>query len=75
MARHLVSTQQEGSAMYYFINAFLVLAMVFFFVLPMTDRRTARMKLCVVCALAVALTISASAFRPYAPAPTMMSRG
>jgi hypothetical protein len=75
MARHLVSTQQEGSAMYYFVNALLVLAMVFFFVLPMTDRRTARMKLCMVCALAVALTMSATAFRPNASVPIMMSRG
>ena len=61
--------------MYYFVNALLVLAMAFFFVLPMTDLRTARLKLCVVCALAVALTMSATAFRPYAPAPIMMSRG
>ncbi|WP_426434388.1 hypothetical protein [Bradyrhizobium genosp. P] len=61
--------------MYYLVNALLVLAMTFFFVLPMTDRRTARMKLWVVCALAVALTISATAFRPYAPVPIMMSRG
>lgn len=40
--------------MYYLVNALLVLAIAFFFVLPMTDRRTARMKLCMVCALAAA---------------------
>ncbi|KWV50838.1 hypothetical protein AS156_13380 [Bradyrhizobium macuxiense] len=74
-AGHLVHAQQEGFAMYCLVNALLVLAMAFFFFLPMTDRRTARMKLCVVCALAVALTVSATASRPRAPAPVMMSRG
>jgi hypothetical protein len=61
--------------MYYPVNALLVLAMVFFFFLPMTDRRTARMKLCMVCALAVALTVSATAFRPHLPASVMVSKG
>ncbi|WP_263009993.1 hypothetical protein ACE103_17545 [Bradyrhizobium sp. ma5] len=37
--------------MYILVNALLVLAIAFFFFLPMTDRRTARMKLCMVCAL------------------------
>ena len=61
--------------MYYLVNMLLVLAMAFFFVLPMTDRRTAWMKLCMVCALAVVLTMSATALRPHAPASVMMSRG
>jgi hypothetical protein len=39
--------------MYYLINGLVLLAMIFFFFLPMTDYKTARMKLCVVCALAV----------------------
>ena len=58
--------------MYCLVNAFLVLTMAFFFFLPMSDRRTARMKLCMVCALAIALTVSATASRPHAP--VMMSR-
>jgi len=59
--------------MYYLINGLLVLAMIFFFVLPMTDRRTAQMKLFMVCALAVVLTVSATSIRPHAavPAPVM----
>ena len=61
--------------MYCLVNALLVLAIAFFFVLPMTDRRTAQMKLCMVCALAVALTVSATAFRPHAPALVLVSRG
>ncbi len=62
--------------MYYLVNACLVLAMAFFFFLPMTDYRTARMKLCMVCALAVALTLSATAVRPHhAEPPVVMSRG
>jgi hypothetical protein len=61
--------------MYYLINAVLVLAMMFFFFLPMTDRRTARMKLCMVCSLAVLLTVSATATRTPAPAPVMAARG
>ncbi|MCC8982439.1 hypothetical protein [Bradyrhizobium acaciae] len=61
--------------MYYLVNTLLVLAIAFFFFLPMTDRRTARMKLCMVCALAVALTVSATASRPHRSAPVMASKG
>ena len=51
-------------------------AIAFFFVLPMTDRRTARMKLCMVCALAVALTVSATMSRPRGGAtPVMAAKG
>jgi hypothetical protein len=59
--------------MYYLINGLLVLAMIFFFFLPMTDYRTARMKLCMVCALAVVLTVSATSLGTHAPAPIVMS--
>jgi len=61
--------------MYYLINGLVLLAMIFFFFLPMTDYRTARMKLCVVCALAVVLTMSATSRRIHAPASTLVSRG
>ncbi|UGA46174.1 hypothetical protein HU230_0009105 [Bradyrhizobium quebecense] len=61
--------------MYILVNALLVLAIAFFFFLPMTDRRTARMKLCMVCALAIALTVSATLYGPHGPAPVMVSKG
>jgi hypothetical protein len=61
--------------MYYLINAVLVLAMIFFFFLPMTDQRTARMKLCMVCALAVLLTVSATSIRTHTPVPVMAAGG
>ena len=63
--------------MYFLINTLLVLAMAFFFFLPMTDQRTARMKLGMVCALAVLLTVTAASSRTHAPATfkVTMSRG
>ena len=42
----------------YLIYGVLILAMIFFFVLPITDARTARMKLSVVCSLGVLLAVS-----------------
>jgi hypothetical protein len=42
----------------YVINGLIVLAMLFIFFLPITDTKTVRMKLCVLCALAVVLTVS-----------------
>ena len=51
------STKQEGDPMYV-INAVLVIAMLFIFFLPITDYKTVRMKLCVLCALALVLTVS-----------------
>lgn len=42
----------------YLIDGLIVLAMTFFFVLPMTDTRTARMKLSVVSCLGVLLAVS-----------------
>jgi len=40
------------------IDALLVLAMLFFLFLPITDRKTVRMKLVVLCALLAAFTVS-----------------
>ena len=42
----------------YLIYGVLILAMIFFFVLPITDARTARMKLSVVGSLGVLLAVS-----------------
>jgi hypothetical protein len=42
----------------YLIDRLIVFAMAFFFVLPMTDASTARMKLSVVSCLGVVLTVS-----------------
>jgi hypothetical protein len=40
------------------IDALLILAMLFFLFLPITDRKTVRMKLCVILAIAVVLAVS-----------------
>jgi hypothetical protein len=48
----------EGSTMY-LIYGLLILAMIFFFVLPITDARTARMKVSVVGSLGVLLAVCA----------------
>jgi hypothetical protein len=40
------------------IDALLVIAMLFFLFLPITDRKTVRMKLCVLCAIAAVLIVS-----------------
>jgi hypothetical protein len=42
----------------YLFYGVLILAMIFFFVLPVTDARTARMKLSVVSSLGVLLVVS-----------------
>src|SRR6185369_10826302 len=47
----------EGSTMF-LIYGLLILAMIFFFILPITDARTARMKLSVVSSLGVLLAVS-----------------
>ncbi len=58
------------------MKALLVLAIGFFVGLPPTGRGTARMKLCMVCALAVALTVSATMSRPRGGAtPVMAAKG
>jgi hypothetical protein len=42
----------------YLLYGVLILAMIFFFVLPITDARTVRMKLSVVSSLGVLLAVS-----------------
>jgi hypothetical protein len=54
--------QTEGSNMY-LIDGLIVVVMTFFFALPMTDARTARMKLSVVSCLGVLLAVSVVAPR------------
>lgn len=44
--------------MMYLFDGLLIVAMVFFFVLPITDARTARMKLSVVSSLGLLLAVS-----------------
>lgn len=48
------------------IDAFLIVAMLFFLFLPITDRRTVQMKLCVLGVLVVILAVSVT--RPERPA-------
>jgi len=55
----------------YVIHAVLVIAMLFIFFLPITDYKTARMKFCVLCALAVVLTVSVT--RSHVPDPRVAS--
>jgi hypothetical protein len=64
------SPKQESDPMYV-INAVLVIAMLFIFFLPITDYKTVRMKLCVLCALALVLT--ASVTRTHVPDPRVAS--
>lgn len=44
--------------MLFLIDALLILAMLFFLFLPITDRRTVRMRLCMVCALLAVFSVS-----------------
>ena len=55
----------------YVINAVLVIAMLFIFFLPITDYKTVRMKLYVLCALALVLTVSVT--QTQAPDPQIAS--
>ena len=55
----------------YLITALLILAMLFIFFLPITDYKTVRMKLCVLCALGLVLTVSVT--RSHAPDPQVAS--
>ena len=55
----------------YLIDTLLVLAMMFILFLPITDYKTARMKLCVLCALALVLTVSVTT--SHAPDPKIAS--
>ena len=60
------STKQEGDPAYV-INVVLVIATLFIFFLPITDYKTVRMKLCVLCALALVLAVSVSTTRVAEP--------
>ena len=40
------------------VDALLILAMLFFLFLPITDRKTVRMKLCAILAIAAVLAVS-----------------
>lgn len=42
----------------FLVDALLILAMMFFLFLPITDRRTVRMKLCMLCALLALFSVS-----------------
>ncbi|WP_426613207.1 hypothetical protein [Bradyrhizobium sp. McL0616] len=42
----------------FLIDALLILAMMFFLFLPITDRRTVRMRLCMLCALLAVFSVS-----------------
>jgi hypothetical protein len=55
----------------YFIDALLIMAMLFIFFLPITDYKTVRMKLCVLAALALVLTVSV--VKTHAPDPQIAS--
>jgi hypothetical protein len=55
----------------YLITAVLIVAMMFIFFLPITDYKTVRMKLCVLCALGLVLTVSVT--RTHAPDPQVAS--
>jgi hypothetical protein len=62
--------KQEGNSMYV-VDGVLVIAMLFIFFLPITDYKTVRMKLCVLCALALVLTVSVT--RTHVPDPRLAS--
>ncbi|MDH6260350.1 hypothetical protein [Bradyrhizobium sp. BR13661] len=42
------------------VDALLILVMMFFLFLPITDRRTVRMRLCMMCTLLAVLSVSVS---------------
>lgn len=42
----------------FLVDALLILAMLFFLFLPITDRRTVRMRLCVLCAFLAVFSVS-----------------
>jgi hypothetical protein len=53
----------------FLVDAALILVMLFFLFLPITDRRTVRMRLFVLCALAA--VFAASLTWPHAPNPQL----
>ena len=44
----------------FLVDALLILAMLFFLFLPITDRRMVRMRLCMICALFAVFSLSVS---------------
>ena len=42
----------------FLVDALLILAMLFFLFLPISDRRTVRMRLCMICALFAVFSVS-----------------
>ena len=42
----------------FLVDVLLILAMMFFLFLPITDRRTVRMRLCMLCALLAVFSVS-----------------
>jgi hypothetical protein len=57
LAAAFIIAPTEGSTMY-LLYGVLILAMIFFFVLPITDASTARMKLSLLSSLGVLLAVS-----------------
>jgi hypothetical protein len=71
----IISTYRRGGVMAWFsrngetssmiiIDALLIVALLFFLFLPITDRKTVRMKLAVVCAIAAVLVVSVTRTPP-----------
>jgi hypothetical protein len=58
----------------YLVDALLIVAMLFIFFLPITDYKTVRMKLCVLCALALVLAVSVSTTRVTEPRVASLMR-
>jgi hypothetical protein len=58
----------------YVVYSVLVIAMLFIFFLPITDYKTARMKLCVLCALALVLAVSVTTTRVAEPRVASLMR-
>jgi hypothetical protein len=58
----------------YVVYSVLVIAMLFIFFLPITDYKTVRMKLCVLCALAVVLALSVTTTRVAEPRVASLMR-
>ncbi len=51
----------------FLVDALLILAMMFFLFLPITDRKTVRMKLCMLCALFAVFSVSVTRATHVAP--------
>jgi hypothetical protein len=58
----------------YVVYGVLVIAMLFIFFLPITDYETVRMKLCVLCAIALVLAVSVTTTRVAEPRVASLMR-